>query len=650
MAAFKLIIEDDAGKQIIVPFAKDVITIGRKEGNTIRLTERNVSRKHARLTKENGHVLVEDLESYNGIRLNGERISGRVQVAEGDTIQIGDYHLAIHSQDGAGAKPAGSADPNTTAQMRSVSAPTTLAPEDDEFAGDTQRWEAPAELSPVPVGNALMTQEEPAVIPTATAEEAMPGAFASAAAADEGNAFASAGDTQDTKRSAPSSPVVSLSVGAVAALSARKHEVELEPTVRQTASPAPVSVPGSGHLGEVPRPAAPAHGHGSGPNPALSEDTATMRAPPAPAEDLLLPRLVVLNTIFAGSVFPLRATEQVIGRTDENDITIEHRSVSRNHAKLVREGDRVRILDLKSANGVLVNDEEVEQAVLQPGDVVELGRVRMRFVPVGERFAVPPDEIERARIADAAGDDFESDAATGITNPVRPKTAQISDASLDLPSSPLSMRKLPMPVLAGAGVLVVLLIIIVVLLSRGDDEHSAVTPLQPPDPRVVVVDKPVDPVPADPVAPPTPPADPGADPALADPGVPPKDPALPAADPALDPAADPPPDPAATPRPPDPTRVKKAEPKMSKAEIESAIREARQFYLQGKNERVIEVIKPVTKVDKNNADAWKLHGMAAQKLGRLQTMCAAYAELLRLRPVGPDADQARENRKTANCK
>ncbi len=642
MAAFKLIIEDDAGKQIIVPFAKDVITIGRKEGNTIRLTERNVSRKHARLTKENGHVLVEDLESYNGIRLNGERISGRVQVAEGDTIQIGDYHLAIHSQDGA-AKGSGAGDPNATAQMRSVAAPTTLAPDDDEFAGDTQRWEAPAELSPVPVGNAMMTQEEPAVIPTATAEEAAPGALASSLGADDGNTFGSAGDTVDTMRSSPA--VLALSHGgqAVASQAARKHEVELEPTVRQTASPAPVSVPGSGHLGDVPRPASSA-ALGSGPNPALSEDTATMRAPPAPAEDVAQPRLVVLNTIFAGSAFPLRSTEQVIGRTDENDITIEHRSVSRNHAKLVREGDRVRILDLKSANGVLVNDEEVEQAVLQSGDVVELGRVRLRFVPVGERFAVAADEIERARIADAAGDDFESDAGTGVTNPVRSKTAVISDGSVELPSAALGLRKLPVPVLAGAGVLVVLLIIIVVLLSRGDDQQPAVTPLPPQDTRVAVVPPPVDPAPADPSVPPA------ADPVHIEPAVPSPDPVQPVVDPDVEVEPDPPPDPTTAPRTPDGARPKKPEPKMSRADIEAAIREARTFYLQGKHEKAIEVIRPVTKADKNNDVAWKLLGMAAQKLGRLQTMCTAYGELLRLQPSGPDADQARLNRTTAKCR
>src|SRR5437879_6163011 len=95
----KLIIEDDEGRKTVVPFVREEITIGRQEGNTIRLTERNVSRRHARLVRNNGSVLVEDLGSYNGIRINGEKIAGQVPINDGDLIQIGDYDLAVqHDQ------------------------------------------------------------------------------------------------------------------------------------------------------------------------------------------------------------------------------------------------------------------------------------------------------------------------------------------------------------------------------------------------------------------------------------------------------------------------------------------------------------------------------------------------------------------------
>ena len=56
-----------------------------------------MSRRHARLMRVNGHVLVEDLGSYNGIRINGERIQGKSPVHDGDLIQIGDYDLAIQT-------------------------------------------------------------------------------------------------------------------------------------------------------------------------------------------------------------------------------------------------------------------------------------------------------------------------------------------------------------------------------------------------------------------------------------------------------------------------------------------------------------------------------------------------------------------------
>lgn len=91
----KLVIEDDEGKQTIVPLIRDEITIGRKEGNTIRLTERNVSRRHARLTKLNGGIFVEDVASRYGTKLNGSKIDSREKFDLPDEVLIGDYKLRI---------------------------------------------------------------------------------------------------------------------------------------------------------------------------------------------------------------------------------------------------------------------------------------------------------------------------------------------------------------------------------------------------------------------------------------------------------------------------------------------------------------------------------------------------------------------------
>lgn len=93
----KLVVQDDAGKSAVVPLQGEV-TIGRGEDNTICLTERNVSRHHARIVGREGRVELHDLGSYNGILVNGERIAGVVVVDDHDRIQIGNYLLAVNTR------------------------------------------------------------------------------------------------------------------------------------------------------------------------------------------------------------------------------------------------------------------------------------------------------------------------------------------------------------------------------------------------------------------------------------------------------------------------------------------------------------------------------------------------------------------------
>lgn len=97
----KLIIEDDEGRKTVVPLVRDEISIGRAAGNTIRLTERNVSRRHARLVRAREGVFVEDLGSSTGLRVNGHRVSRRTPLKDGDRVEIGDYRLTV---EGAQAK------------------------------------------------------------------------------------------------------------------------------------------------------------------------------------------------------------------------------------------------------------------------------------------------------------------------------------------------------------------------------------------------------------------------------------------------------------------------------------------------------------------------------------------------------------------
>lgn len=92
----KLVIEDSAGTRSTVAFTGDEITIGRApEGNTVRLSDRNVSRRHARFLRQGTTVIVEDLGSLVGTRVNGERIQGRRKLRAGDVVEIGDVDVAV---------------------------------------------------------------------------------------------------------------------------------------------------------------------------------------------------------------------------------------------------------------------------------------------------------------------------------------------------------------------------------------------------------------------------------------------------------------------------------------------------------------------------------------------------------------------------
>ncbi len=71
-----------------------VLTIGREPGNDIQLDGLGISNRHAKLKSSGGRFTVEDLNSTNGVFLNGSRITNSV-VAPEDSIQIGAFVFRI---------------------------------------------------------------------------------------------------------------------------------------------------------------------------------------------------------------------------------------------------------------------------------------------------------------------------------------------------------------------------------------------------------------------------------------------------------------------------------------------------------------------------------------------------------------------------
>ena len=86
--------------------------------------------------------------------------------------------------------------------------------------------------------------------------------------------------------------------------------------------------------------------------------------------------------------YPLDRPLVNIGRRLDNHLVLENPHISRRHAQLRVRGSRFVIYDLNSTSGMRVNGKQVQEWVLQPGDVVTLATVQLIY---GEDEKGPPD-------------------------------------------------------------------------------------------------------------------------------------------------------------------------------------------------------------------------------------------------------------------
>jgi len=85
----------DRGSWVIDLVDGGEVTFGRSRGATVMLDHEKVSRMHARLWRTGERFQIEDLESRNGTRVNGERITGTQPISPGDEIVIGPATIVL---------------------------------------------------------------------------------------------------------------------------------------------------------------------------------------------------------------------------------------------------------------------------------------------------------------------------------------------------------------------------------------------------------------------------------------------------------------------------------------------------------------------------------------------------------------------------
>src|SRR6185295_9557614 len=79
------------------------VTIGREEGNVLRLNDERISRFHAKVQVDNDDYILTDLESTNGTRVNGTVVQIR-RLRFGDRVSLGRSLLLFGSNDEIAAR------------------------------------------------------------------------------------------------------------------------------------------------------------------------------------------------------------------------------------------------------------------------------------------------------------------------------------------------------------------------------------------------------------------------------------------------------------------------------------------------------------------------------------------------------------------
>ena len=90
-----------------------------------------------------------------------------------------------------------------------------------------------------------------------------------------------------------------------------------------------------------------------------------------------------------GRVYRDLAAPVTLGREEDNAIRINDERVSRFHAKIQVDSDRVILTDLESTNGTRVNGHPIQMRVLRPGDQISIGRSVLVF---GEPEDLGPED------------------------------------------------------------------------------------------------------------------------------------------------------------------------------------------------------------------------------------------------------------------
>ena len=81
-----------------------------------------------------------------------------------------------------------------------------------------------------------------------------------------------------------------------------------------------------------------------------------------------------------GSRYNLEPLVTTVGRHPDSHIFLDDITVSRRHAEVIETDGSYRVRDVGSLNGTYLNRERIDDAPLEPGDELQVGRFKLQSV------------------------------------------------------------------------------------------------------------------------------------------------------------------------------------------------------------------------------------------------------------------------------
>ena len=190
-------------------------------------------------------------------------------------------------------------------------------------------------------------------------------------------------------------------------------------------------------------------------------------------------KLVILTQGMTGRAHELNVDRTTIGRVEDNTFQITDPSVSSHHCEVLLRGGEVVIRDLNSTNGSYINDAQITESVLKPGQKLRLGQIELKLETDG---SAPAAAGSAAPAAPATPAPPPAKKAVDTATMVMPRGVSLSELEgggrkpgLDTTSRAFSKKRnksgLYFWIFAGIGIVIIIVLIIFAIGMINNSHH-----------------------------------------------------------------------------------------------------------------------------------------------------------------------------------